>query len=291
MSLQLPITGSTDTTVPKFPSQERFVYILSLYPILKSILLASHRFTIISLGRTCHSIRNTLIAIVGRQNNTFPLCTRDLKRCTLCHVPVCRGCRVEAVELVRPAVLMSHEGCLYAIVGGQAPGLDRGTRTAIERAKQRGVRFHSFLFTVQKLEHDYLCQSCFPTQGPTMDKLLPETKPEWIGRGVVNSETPGGYTVDPTRGVAVTDLVWEDVPRAEGVCTCPEFNPGCLASVHLVRVQSGLVENKFAVFAWVPPFFHQGKKDDPGRETAYFVDMPPPQRTGLNGWNIARRHI
>lgn len=38
----------------------------------------------------------------------------------------------------------------------------------------------------------------------------------------------------------VTYLRWEDVPQAERVCQCNEFNAGCEASPHFARVEYGM---------------------------------------------------
>lgn len=186
---------------------------------------------------------------------------------------------MELELLDRSTVLLGHEGCTYALVGGDTSELQNTALMAIERGQRQGGQFHHYLFKIHQPEHDYLCEFCFPNNDTIMDK---GQEPEWVARSSINSETPGRYIEGPKRGLEVTEVSWDYVPRAESTCTCPDFNSTCEAPLHLVRVVSGLVQDNMAVFARVPEGFRQGVTV-PCRQDLYFIDMPPPPTEPLEG--------
>ena len=59
-------------------------------------------------------------------------------------------------------------------------------------------------------------------------------------------ETDVTHKIDPVKGLAVTDVMWGDVPHPDDKCKCPE---SCTALVHLVRV---FAPTKWGVYARVP---------------------------------------
>lgn len=262
------------TSTPIARSQQRLEYILSVYPILRSILSSSHRTSIISLGRTCHNIRSTLTSTVGPLSKSFPICMEELKQCAICHTPVCIDCSQVAVQLQKPAVLLSYNKCIYTVVGEDTPALTEAAWMAIERGSNNMFHFNMCGFSRYRGDHHYMCQFCFPNQGPGMNTVVSDKEPEWVGRSITNTQTRGRHQIDLARRLAVTEVVWEDVPRAQSGCTCPNFNPGCQSTVHLVRVEGRLVDRKLALFAWMPLSLRQGGKEGV-RKYPYIVDVSP----------------
>ena len=156
--------------------QNSLEYILGTYPILQSIMCSSHRSGIAALSRTSHTIRNTLTDIIDPIVKPFPMCMGD-KRCMWCTTPTCAECEVEAVHIYSQFVLISHNGHLYTILGGDNRALTDAARTAIERTMQRGIKRPKITLMMCKNERYYFCESCFSDGG----EVVSGTAPEWVG--------------------------------------------------------------------------------------------------------------
>lgn len=271
------------TTEPLSSTQEALEFILGIYPILESILSSSHRVSIHHLGRTCHSIRITLSTWVDPLVKPFPNCMEGKQRCRRCQTSACIDCKMEVVEIYKPAVLFSHDGRIYTMLAEHSLALDTAVHSAIQRAEERGILNNSYVFTGCKKERIYFCQSCFPRVG----QVVPSKEPEWVGRSIMHTEKPSRHTIDPVRGLAVTDLVWGDVPHPDSECTCSELFGACVASVHCVPVVIEKVQDEAIVFAWLPQKFCN-RVDGEAGQRPYIVDKPSPRVPGIIGWDILR---
>jgi len=204
----------------------------------------------------------------------------------MCHTPACMDCTRDAKELQYETVLMSHMGYTYTVVGTQE-SMEEAVEKAIDRTGEEGVGWDSYLTGAHKIQLEHFCQSCFPNHGPIMGRMVSHSNPEWVGRSVMDREKFGRHKLDPEKGLAVTGLVWENVPQPDSACTCPEFNPACEASVHLVRVECMLVRGVLRVFAWIPLSLRGGSQGD-DECLPYLVDILPP-RIGLNHCGLCQR--
>ena len=237
---------------PLSPRQNTIEFILGVYPVLESLMSSSHRDSVACLGRTSHTIRKTLTTIVNPLTKPFPMCMVNKKRCTRCTISVCAECQVETAEIKGEYLLISHNSHLYTILSGDNTALEVAMYEATDRTEQRGFETSNVnkvkIIRCKRGRH-YFCQSCFSPGGQVVSSIVPE----WVGRTVIETsamEPRFSYRMDPVRGLAVTDVVWEDVPNPSRECKCPVV---CLASVHLVRV---FAPSKWAVYARLPDSLH-----------------------------------
>jgi len=257
--------------MPKSSTQDRLENMLCIYPILESILGSSHRSSIVNLGQTCRGVRDILVTNVAPLCAPFPLCGRDLRPCAMCHTPVCVDCTRQTAELQHEVILLSFMGYTYTVVGGQ-----RATHHAVWEAHQRArtkiVEWLPYIYDIHP-KPDHFCQSCFPNHGPIMGRMVSAAKPDSVRRAVMDIK------MDPSTGPAVQGLQWEYLPQPDSSCTCPEFNPVCEASVHLVRVERMFLRGEWRAFAWMPGSLRRARKPGSPRrkeergEYPYFVDV------------------
>ena len=259
--------------MPTPRSPERLAYILSLYPILESILSFSHRSNIINLAYTCRTLYSTLTTTVGPLCKPFPRCTEDLKPCTLCPIPVCKDCRQDTFELQKQAEQMSDYGYAYGLVLWRTPGLTEEISVLLQQASYK----MGYVVIKQRIEHKHFCELCFSKHRPNMDKVVPGERPEWLERSVRNYERAINHEIDlvEARVLPVMDVKWEGVPHADNTCTCSRFNTGCGISPHLVRVENLPMESELVAFVWLPMSVRSGVSGVQAKVPVYVVDMPP----------------
>ena len=239
---------------------EGLEYLLSLYPIRESVQSASHRSAIRNLAQTSHILRTIFTHSVPRLTNPFPTCS-ERWLCALCNTPICVGCSEEVVEVMGSAVLLSYSGYTYTVVSEGKHAFMAATVQAYARGARRLGRGEQGMFREHGYHHRLMCQFCAPTHRQNVGKVLSDKRPDWVGHTIYNAYD-ATHRFDPTKGLAIAgELVWEEIPRADSNCTCPEFNPACEASVHLVRVASAPGGGWLSPFAWLPQRLHQGTKD------------------------------
>ena len=146
-----------------------------------------------------------------------------------CNLPICAECQVQAVHIHSQFVLISHNGHLYTILGGNEIRLLMAARKAIERTRQRGFKKPRINLILCKDERYYFCESCFSGGG----EVVSGTAPEWVGQRILGTDVT--YTRDEVKEAAVDDIEWGDIPHPDDDCRCPG---SCSASVHLVDRKS-----------------------------------------------------
>ena len=267
----MSVEPSASATISR--SQEQLQKLLRTFPTRASILFASHRPAIINLAQTCHELHAILTHAIPRLINLFPQCKKQ-RPCAVCKTPCCIGCSGQVVVLGHSAVLLSYNGCIYTVVSGGKHACGKASREAPKRSHHWLCRESHGLYFEHCHAHSLLCDSCAPTPRDTVGKVVPDKRPEWVGHSF-SSFNSGDHLSDPTKGLAMSDeLIWEEIPRADSTCTCPEFDLECEASIHLVRVASAPRANRLTLFAWLPRGLHQGAGYR-NRKKTYVMRIPP----------------
>ncbi|KAF8424334.1 hypothetical protein EV426DRAFT_94367 [Tirmania nivea] len=237
-------------SAPTLRSSEKLARILSIYPILESLVEHSHRSHILNLSRTSHALHDVLSTTIGPLCKPFRSCIENLNRCALCQEIVCKDCGQETHELEKPTEVMTEYGFTYALLCGQTPAL----RNQISKTLQKVSYRWGYGIIRQTIEHKNFCDTCFPKYRPTMGKSALERRPDWVNQNILSIESDLNRWIDPVtaRGLVATDLKWENLPQAHGICNCDGFSAGCKASPHIVKVESLPVECELAAFVWLP---------------------------------------
>ena len=229
---------------------ERVVYLLSTYPILRSILANSHRQSIVNLATTCSGLYEILSVRVGALKKAFPGCLADLKRCTMCQVPVCADCRLATVELEKPASMLNvnHNGCPYTLVYGHTPASQTEMSDFLTRPHQQWV----YGLARHQIEHNQFCHVCFRKHQPNIRHVISQARSELLGATIVRIELEANSPQHAAtiRRLVVMFLNWGDLPQGRNTAPyhCDEFNTGCDISPHYVRVKDLPVDAELVAF-------------------------------------------
>ena len=246
------------TSMPTTRSTELLMRILGIYPIQESILACSHRPGISNLAQTCSSIYSTLASAVHRLQKPYPICTKDLKACSLCRTLVCEDCRYETNEQEPPSDTMSLNGYEYALVCGRTPE----SRAVMSRFLHVLAPLRCSAATIaysplwQRIKHNLFCELCFSKPRPRTGKAIREPRNEWIPAHVVLDERRRNIMshIPPgVRCIHVSNAWSRTVPYIHNACACGAFEFGCDAPLHLVRAESVPIESELATLVYRYP--------------------------------------
>jgi len=217
-------------------------HILSLYPILESVLHFSHRSNVVNLAQTCRTLRDLLTTRLRAQSNLFRSCTVDLQPCTLCKTPVCEGCRQYAMDLEKPSSAWSSREYDYALVC-------RGTAESREGI----TSFLEWIYSTVLLEpvrHEIVphpfCDTCFGKYLPRISNPASGKRSQLLGHLARAKEAEWNSNEDRVnvRILVAASMMLSDVPNYHKACACDRDNTGCDRWPHIVKVRDIPMESE-----------------------------------------------
>ncbi|KAF8453253.1 hypothetical protein BGX38DRAFT_423628 [Terfezia claveryi] len=241
----MPIPAPTSIQTPVSQGLQQLAYILSIYPILASILSYSNCSSITSLAHTCRTLHYILSTTVGPLCKPFPGCTGDLKLCTGCQTPVCKSCRQSTIQVQKPATVMAEYGYRHALLCRRTKGSRQFWNARVETQAD---------FIRHKMKQKDLCQLCLPANWQI--RIHGSQRELVIG---AYSSTYERYMssrrgMDPAkeRLLLALHVYWESVPQAHTTCMCDEYNAGCPSLPHIVRIEDVPEESELVAFVSLP---------------------------------------
>jgi len=228
---------------------EHLVYLMSSYPILKSILDNSHRQSIINLASTCRQLHIILSTTIDPITKPFPACKADLQ-CTLCRMPLCEDCGLKTMELQKPAQMLLFNQCRsqYGLVYGRS----YASRKEMSMFLRNDSHNRVYVFATHVIDYNQFCCVCYPKHQPKIRKVISRTRSELLGPTVMGIEWEGNsaWHAKVMRRQAAMCLGWGDLPQGYKTrpCTCQGFNTGCDISPHYVRVEDLPVDGELVAF-------------------------------------------
>ncbi|RPB19732.1 hypothetical protein L211DRAFT_852922 [Terfezia boudieri ATCC MYA-4762] len=244
------------TAVPSIqtPVSQQLAYILSIYPILASILSYSNCSSITSLAHTCRTLHYILSTTIGPLRKPFPGCTGDLRLCTGCQTPVCKSCRQSTIEVQKPATVMAEHGYRHALVCRRIRGSRQFWNARVET--QADLIRH-------KMKQKDFCQLCLPNNwqnrfyGSLSGAFNGQSQRELV-IGAYSSTyeryMSDRYGMDPAkeRLLLALHVYWESVPQAHTTCMCDGYNAGCPSLPHIVKIEDLPEESELVAFVLLP---------------------------------------
>lgn len=292
--LETNMPASETHCLPTSHSPELLVRILGIYPVLQSIVSSSHRSSICNLAATSHPIHSIISSAIGRLGNPFLSCTRELRRCILCNIPVCKDCGVEIRTQERAADTMRSLHYEQALIAGATQALRRGLCNSLQAVSNS--RWHTLGYTpiYQRINRDFFCEVCIRRPRPRMGREVSEDRHPWVSHLAaveIAMEMTRDLALRPAppglRRLLVPHLWAADIPHITSTCNCGRFGIGCAASPHLVPIQCVPTESELAGFV----YFYEGG-GLPVRHTCemqfhvvplYILDMPLDAGSGASG--------
>ncbi|RPB19733.1 hypothetical protein L211DRAFT_852923 [Terfezia boudieri ATCC MYA-4762] len=225
-------------------SLELLHHILSIYPILETILSSSHRGSVIQLARSSKSLQSLLSSSIKPLQRPFPLCASPLKPCYHCHVPLCRGCKHEVklpegpsavisrlnisavMSRLNISAFMSRLNIGSAIVSKHKPGSPE--RQKILTCIRWLIPLRPVVRLTRGVEIKDLCDSCLAVHNKDYrNKLVKEVE------------------------MALPILEWTELPHAHATCKCRNLD--CEADQHLVQIDCVPRDSVLVAFVKGPP--------------------------------------
>ena len=221
---------------PTARSPELLVLMLGIYPILESLLSASHRSGITHLAQTSKTVRKILTSDVPRLLTLFRSCKR-MRLCDMCNTVVCNDCVATTWETEKRGLRWGDRD--YALVGGHTEALRQEIVSKLQSMRSYFESQESFHCT--PCNFLYCCEACY-----SQARRKPR---EWMTPAMEELEFFGIDHMHDRFTVCFT-LKAKHIPHIKRACACNGFEAGCKASPHLVPMDSLPIGSELAGMLW-----------------------------------------